>query len=210
MVFRVQRAAIGLAAVAALAATGLGLHVATARAHLPFARTQLALADGTRIGTVRFWDDHRHGATVVQVRLAVPPGAAAPSAFHGFHIHANDDPANGSGCIADPAQPSSTWFASVDGHLKHDAAETHARHAGDLPTIYLGADGRADVRFTVDRITPRELPGHAVILHAGADNFGNVPVGAAPDQYTANSPAATAKTTNTGNAGDRIACGVIR
>ena len=57
---------------------------------------------------------------------------------------------------------------------------------------------------------PAELPGKAVILHAGADNFGNVPVGTGPDQYTANSAAATTKTGNTGNAGDRIACGVIK
>jgi Cu-Zn family superoxide dismutase len=85
----------------------------------------------------------------------------------------------------------------------------HGGHAGYLPILYLDADGRAEARFTVDRIVPRELHGKAVILHAGADNFGNVPVGIAPDQYTANSPAATTKTMNTGNAGDRIACGVV-
>ena len=55
-----------------------------------------------------------------------------------------------------------------------------------------------------------DLAGKAVIVHAGADNFGNIPLGAALDQYTANDPAAVAKTQNTGNAGDRIACGVIR
>jgi Cu/Zn superoxide dismutase len=36
-----------------------------------------------------------------------------------------------------------------------------------------------------------------------------VPIGEALDQYTANAPDATTKTQNTGNAGDRIACGVI-
>jgi Cu-Zn family superoxide dismutase len=199
-------AGIALAAVVTLAAVG----VSAATAHTPFARAQLAAADGTRIGTVRFWDDARAGATVVQVRLAVPPGATAPGAFHGFHVHANNDPANGSGCIADPNQAPSTWFISVDGHLKHDPAEKHGGHAGDLPTLYLDAGGHAEASFTVDRITPRELRGKAVILHAGADNFGNVPVGAGPDQYSANSDAALTKTANTGNAGDRIACGVIR
>jgi superoxide dismutase, Cu-Zn family len=206
---RVHRVAIGVAAAVALAAVAVALHVTAAAAGAPFAHARLALADGTRIGTVRFWDDRRHGATVVKVKLAVPPAATAPGAFHGFHVHANNDPANGTGCVADPRQPSSTWFVSADGHLKHDPAEMHGGHAGDLPILYLDADGRAEARFTVDRIVPRELHGKAVILHAGADNFGNVPVGTAPDQYTANSPAATTKTMNTGNAGDRIACGVV-
>lgn len=48
-----------------------------------------------------------------------------------------------------------------------------------------------------------------MIVHAGADNFGNVPVGGALNQYTANDVAATTATKNTGNAGDRLACGVI-
>ena len=49
-----------------------------------------------------------------------------------------------------------------------------------------------------------------VILHANPDNFGNVPTGSADNQYTANSEAATTATANTGNAGNRVACGVIR
>lgn len=204
-----HRGALVALAVAGLAAAGLGLHAGAARARLPFARAQLSLADGMRIGTVRFWDDWRHDATEVQVDIAVPPGAGASRSFHGFHIHANDDPANGTGCLADPGQPSSTWFISVDGHLKQDPAETHGAHAGDMPSLYLNADGHADARFTIDRFKPRELAGRAVIVHAGADNFGNVPAGTAPDQYTPNSAAATTKTMNTGNAGDRIACGVI-
>jgi Cu/Zn superoxide dismutase len=46
-------------------------------------------------------------------------------------------------------------------------------------------------------------------MHAGADNFGNVPVGAEPDEYTANGQAATDFTNATGNAVARVACGVI-
>ena len=50
------------------------------------------------------------------------------------------------------------------------------------------------------------------MLHAGPDNFGNVPVddvATAPNAYTPNSAGATTATQNTGNAGNRIACGVI-
>ena len=65
------------------------------------------------------------------------------------------------------------------------------------------------MRSRVDRIPIDQLRGKAVVLHAGADNFGNVPVGANADQYQPNAVDATNKTANTGNAGDRIACGVI-
>jgi Cu/Zn superoxide dismutase len=39
--------------------------------------------------------------------------------------------------------------------------------------------------------------------------LGNVPLGTAANQYTPNSADATTATAKTGNAGDRIACGVI-
>jgi Cu-Zn family superoxide dismutase len=128
--------------------------------------------------------------------------------FHGLHIHANDVTSNGDGCIADATQPSATWFVSADGHWKHDPAELHGQHAGDLPSVYVNADGSASIEFDVDKLRPSEVVGRAVVLHVGPDNFGNVPVGAGADQYT---PGATAlaKTQATGNAGDRYACGVI-
>src|SRR6185295_15501578 len=126
------------------------------------------------------------GGTEVEVRLRRAVGVEA---FHGFHIHANDVSANGDGCIADPAQPSATWFVSADGHWKHVAAELHGHHAGDLPSVFVNADGTARVRFNVDKLTPAEVIGRAVVLHAGPDNFGNVPVGPAADQYTAGATA---------------------
>ena len=111
--------------------------------------------------------------------------------------------------MADAAKPSNTWFVSAGGHLKADG-QTHGGHTGDLQSLLVNADGSADSTFTTDRFLPGDLNGRAVVLHAGADNFGNVPVGAAADQYSANSPAAVTKTQNTGNAGDRVACGVVR
>ena len=74
--------------------------------------------------------------------------------------------------------------------------------------MYVNADGSTELRFEVDKLVPSEVAGRAVVLHAGPDNFGNVPVGPADDQYQAG-PTAVAKTQNTGNAGDRYACGVI-
>jgi superoxide dismutase, Cu-Zn family len=124
-------------------------------------------------------------------------------------VHANNDPANGSGCVADAAQPSSTWFVATDGHFSKPG-QTHGDHAGDLSSPLVSADGTAMLRFTTDRFKPSDVRGRAVILHASPDNFGNTATGTAADQYTANSPAAIDKTQKTGNAGDRVACGVVQ
>ena len=162
---------------------------------------------GTRLGTVSFEGDEGH--TSVRLKLAQVPGITALDAFHGFHIHANADAANGSGCIADPGAASSTWFVSADGHWKEDPGSNHAAHSGDMPSALVLAGGTADLRFRTGRFDPADLEGRAVILHAGPDNFGNVPVGAGANQYTATSAGALSATANTGNAGDRLACGVI-
>jgi len=78
-----------------------------------------------------------------------------------------------------------------------------------MPVVFVNGDGSVETRFRIDRIDAGVLTGKAVVLHAGADNFANVPLGTAAAQYTANSAEATAATARTGNAGDRIACGVI-
>jgi superoxide dismutase, Cu-Zn family len=78
-----------------------------------------------------------------------------------------------------------------------------------MPSVLLNQDGTATLEFIDSRLDVATLAGRAVVLHAGADNFGNVPAGAGAEQYTPNSGAATTKTADTGNAGDRIACGVI-
>jgi Cu-Zn family superoxide dismutase len=199
------------AAVAAIAAASLAAGIAvmasaeSASAHGRWAEARLRSADGTRIGSVSFADDRSSDGTAVTVWLRK---TVAVDAFHGLHIHANDTAGNGDGCIADPAQPSSTWFVSADGHWKRDPGELHGHHAGDLPSVYVNADGTTRLRVVVDKLTPAEVVGRAVVLHAGPDNFGNVPVGAAADQYTAG-PTALAKTQATGNAGDRVGCGVV-
>ena len=78
-----------------------------------------------------------------------------------------------------------------------------------MPVVYVNADGSVETSFRIDKINPDELNGKVVILHAGADNYANIPLGTGPTQYTANSTDATTATAKTGNAGDRVACGVI-
>lgn len=197
-----NRAVLGIATGATLVTAGI-VTATVADAHTRSARAVLATADGARIGTVDFRTDD--GRTEVRVRLAGAPGL---DAFHGFHVHANDASSNGDGCVADASAAPSTWFVSADGHF-NPTGLTHSQHVGDMPVVYVNADGTVETRFTIDRINPSDLADRVVILHAGADNFGNVPVGTAATQYTANSADATGATSRTGNAGDRVACGVI-
>jgi Cu-Zn family superoxide dismutase len=164
------------------------------------------MVDGKEAGDVWFTGNKR--STRVTISLKLPAGRAALGAFHGVHIHANDDPSNGSGCMADAGAASSSWFASADGHLITDA-RTHGVHAGDLPPLLVNGDGTAWAMFDTDRFTLDELRNAAFVLHAQSDNLNHIPLGSDADRYTANSPAAIDKTARTGNGGDRIACGVI-
>ena len=192
---------IGMAIVA-LGLTAMLVSGFQASAHESRFRAQLRDGTGQRVGTVEFRVS-RHAMTVT-VELRPNPNVA-PNQFHGFHVHANPD---GKGCEAKGVDPA-TWFVSAGGHLSENG-QIHGAHLGDLASPLVGADGTARLQFTTDRIDPELLRGRVVILHAGRDNFGNVPTGTASTQYSPNTEAATTLTANTGNAGNRVACGVIR
>jgi superoxide dismutase, Cu-Zn family len=83
----------------------------------------------------------------------------------------------------------------------------HGSHSGDLPSILVLADGSGEARSATGRFEPSEIAGRAVILHAGPDNFGNIPTRYVSSAAPAGGPDAT--TQSTGDAGGRIACGII-
>jgi len=198
--------ALGTATVVAATASVL-LFSSQANAHDVTFRATLRDPQNEVVGTVKFRvTDH---AMEVDARLK-PNDNVTPNQFHGFHIHANNIPGD-EGCKADPNQPASTWFQSADGHLSLEPdKQKHGTHNGDLPSPLVMADGTARLTFTTDRIDPADLKGTAVILHKDPDNFNNVFKGSAPNQYTPNSDEATIVTDATGNAGPRMACGLVR
>lgn len=111
--------------------------------------------------------------------------------WHGLHFHEKGD------C-------SSADFKSAGGHVHDAASVVHgflaAGHndAGDLPNLFVGADGAAaaDV-FTPfvslkgggDKPALLDADGSALVIHAKADDYASQPIG---------------------NAGDRVACAVIK
>src|SRR5262245_22522110 len=123
------------------------------------ASTLVRDANGTAVATVVFTSIGT-GTLVTAVARIDTPGV------HGFHVHANDNPANGDGCIADPTQPANTFFVSADGHFNPGAA-THGNHAGDMPPLFASASGSATASFITDRFVVADVKGRAVILHAG-------------------------------------------
>jgi Cu-Zn family superoxide dismutase len=98
-------------------------------------------------------------------------------------------------------------FASAGPHL--DAGgHTHGSHSGDLPSLLVTADGTTVSTTATDRLSNALLfdaDRSAIIVHAGADNFANIPA-----RYSAAGvPGPDAATLGTGDSGARFGCGVI-
>lgn len=78
-------------------------------------------------------------------------------------------------------------FADTGGHFDPGKA-AHPMHAGDLPPL-LSVDGCAYFSVLTGRFRAREVLGKTVVIHSGPDDFHSQP---------------------SGNAGQKLACGVIR
>ncbi len=160
------------------------------------ATATLMNAEGDEVGSATFTET----GSAVRVEAQVE---GLDAGFYGFHIH-------GIGlCEPDSAAPNNPdntgAFLSAGGHLGGGGDTPHPEHAGDLPSLLVLDDGTAHLVFDTDRFTLAEIDdedGAALMLHAGTDNFANI-----PDRYAADG--VDEDTTNTGDAGGRQACGVI-
>ncbi len=156
----------------------------------------LADVDGEALGKVTFTEED--GSLQVSVTAeGMEPG------FYGLHVHAIGE------CEADsaaPDEPSDTGaFKSAGGHIPGQDGAKHPNHAGDLPTLLVGQDGTATMSVSTDRLDESLLldaDGAAVVIHSKPDNFANI-----PERYAAEGP--DEDTTNAGDAGERLACGVV-
>lgn len=118
-------------------------------------------------------------------------GVYVVSSFTGLPVGASSSPAsvfamhihNGGSCTGNQEDP----FADAGSHY-NPGNVPHPSHAGDLLPLF-GNDGRAWSAFLTNRFTARDILGKVVIVHAGPDDFTTQP---------------------SGNAGAKIACGIIR
>jgi superoxide dismutase, Cu-Zn family len=189
-----MRSVWALAAVAALAsvalAAGIGVALATGGDDRSGRRAVAALndANGQKVGVAVFKE--KHGEVEVSAEVwRVAPG------FHGFHVHTTGE------CVPP--------FTSAGGHY-NPGGVPHGDHAGDMPSLLVNQDGTAELEFETDRFTLSDLSdadGSAVIVHAGRDNFANIPTRYHSHTYDTFGP--DTDTLATGDAGARAACGVV-
>ena len=171
------------AAAAALGALALSPTAASAQAeNLPTATATVHNADGEELGTVIFTATPS-GMTHVAIKLE-----GLPSGAHGFHVHETG--------VCDAAD----GFQSAGGHYagdkEHGVLVEGGPHPGDFPNIHVAPDGVVVVQYFTDQLSvgsEGENPladedGSAVMVHAGPDDYESQPAG---------------------DAGSRIACGVI-
>jgi Cu-Zn family superoxide dismutase len=144
------------------------------------ASAELRNAKGQPAGTATFTQVGSAVRVVIEAQ-GLPPGSK------GVHVHA----------VGKCDGPD---FNSAGAHFnphgrQHGALNPQGPHAGDLPNITIGNDGKGRLESTTELITLRGGPpslldadGSAVVIHAAPDDF---------------------RTDPTGNSGARIACGVI-
>jgi superoxide dismutase, Cu-Zn family len=139
----------------------------------------LKAADGTQVGTVDIAESP-NGVLLRAVLTGLPEGE------HGFHIHQIGK------CTPD--------FGAAGGHLagaatKHGFDVEGGPHAGDMPDLIVPSSGELTVEVFVPGVSFHggkaplfDDDGSAIVIHADPDDNTSQP---------------------SGNAGQRIACGVI-
>lgn len=148
------------------------------------ATAEMRNTDGDLIGSAHF-EQLASGLALWVDFTDLPPGE------HGFHLHEI-----GSCAAAD--------FSSAGDHFNptgaaHGLDNQGGPHVGDLPNIAVGTDGKVRVRLLIpDVVLSDDGSGRPALL---AGDGTALVVHSNPDDY---------RTEPSGDAGNRIACGVIR
>jgi len=134
------------------------------------------------VGTVRIVET-AYGLAFYPELKGLPPG------LHGFHVH--EKPA----CTPADKEGVAVAALAAGGHFDPQETKRHGEpwgdgHLGDLPALYVAADGTASTPVLAPRLKLSDVRNRSLMVHAGGDNHSDHP---AP----------------LGGGGARVACGVI-
>ena len=112
-----------------------------------------------------------------------------PAGLHGFHVHENPS------CLPAEKDGKPVPGLAAGGHYDPHKTGQHGfpwgeGHLGDLPALYVDAEGNAVQPVLAPRLKLIDLVGRSLMIHVGGDNH-------------ADHPAAL------GGGGDRLVCGII-
>ena len=159
-----------------------------------------AMADPDTTTTVQMHmvDANGVGASVGQVTITKskygmvfsPALKGLPPGLHGFHLHENPS--------CDPKEKDGKMVAALAAGGHYDPRNTKRHdtpwgdgHLGDLPALFVDAEGNANQPVLAPRLNAKDIEGRALMVHVGSDNHADHP---AP----------------LGGGGVRMACGVIK
>lgn len=138
---------------------------------------------GASVGQVTI-SETRYGLVFTPALQGLSPG------LHGFHLHQN--------ASCEPKEKDGKMVAAGAAGGHYDPANSNAHgtpwgdgHLGDLPPLFVDANGAATQPVLAPRLKTSDLKGRSLMLHAGGDNHSDHPAAL-------------------GGGGARISCGVIK
>ena len=137
---------------------------------------------GAPIGNVTV-SETAYGLVFTPSLEKLPPG------LHGFHVHEK------ASCAPGEKDGKKVAALGAGPHYDPKASGKHGLpwgdgHLGDLPALYVAADGKASYPVLAPRLKLADLQGRSLMVHAGGDNHDDHPM-------------------PLGGGGARFACGVV-
>ncbi len=134
------------------------------------------------LGTIAVTES-KYGLVFTPALKGLTPG------LHGFHVHENPS------CAAGLKDGAVAAAIGAGAHYDPSLSKKHGTpwgdgHLGDLPPLFVDANGAAVQAVLAPRLKLSDLSGRSLMLHAGSDNHADMPM-------------------PLGGGGARVACGVI-